>query len=474
MNRYYKSCLVLLLGLLFTTPAMAVEFAFHGDLNNRFSLYSNHSDLYTGAKFEKGVAKIPTIGKETNTSWGDIKYRFWTEAATNDNKVKGVLGVELGAIRFGDSTKGGSFSGDGKNFEIRWAYTQFQIPGAEGKSLVTLGLQPYKVNSFVWAETAMGVKYTADMYELAWMRGNEIFNSTADDDNSSADSFSARVNLKPAEGTKLGLFGLYQLQDPGTVAKATTTIPFDDKTGAPGAPKTTYNNVVDAGKYGLKQMKDVEYNIYTVGVDGGLTSGNIFVNWDAIYQGGEFKNVNFFGVDNSGTLSRTGDFDLSAYLLHADVGMKMGDSKVTFTTWYASGDDNDTDDQFDAFISTDVDRFDSIVLFEGGYTDDNYLTERPYLFNKGMFMNKLAYDRKQNEKTKFGVAVLYMQTAEDIGTEDQVGTEFDAYVSYKLYPNVELALNGGYLVTGDALTQFATADADEDIYRLTSRVRVSF
>ena len=38
---------------------------------------------------------------------------------------------------------------------------------------------------------------------------------------------------------------------------------------------------------------------------------------------------------------------------------------------------------FDAFLSTDVDRFDSFVLFEGGYTDDNYGTERPYILNKG-------------------------------------------------------------------------------------------
>ncbi len=448
MSKFLKVMIVLLTIAAVAAPAMAAEFTFHGDLNNRFNLYTNHSDLYSGAgALEKTT--VPTVGKAANTTWGDAKYRFWTEAATNDGKVKGVLGVELGAIRYGDSNKGGAYSGDGKNFEIRWAYTQFQTPGVEGKSLVTMGLQPYKVNSFVWAETAMGIKYTTDLYELAWMRGNEIFNSAADGEKDSADAFSARVNLKPADGVKLGLFGLYQIQD----------------------PKSATPDAINAGTYEIKQMKNVEYSLYTLGVDGGLTAGNIFVNWDGIYQGGEFNNVTFTGLSGS---SFTGDVDLSAYLLHADVGMKMGASKVTLTSWYASGDDDDTDDESNAFISTDVDRFDSIVLFEGGYTDDNYMTERPYLFNKGMFLNKLAYDRQQNKKTKFGVAVLYMMTAEDIGTEDEIGTEFDAYVSYKLYPNVELALNGGYLLTGDALTQNAPADADEDIYRITSRVRVSF
>lgn len=458
MSKFLKVMIVLLTITAVAAPAMAAEFAFHGDMNNRFSLYTNHSDLYTGGNLEKGIrtGAIKNIGKSANTSWGDAKYRFWTEAKTNDGNVKGVLGVELGAIHYGDSNKGGAYSGDGKNFEIRWAYTQFQVPGAAGKSQITMGLQPYKVNKYVWAETAMGIKYTTDMFELAWMRGNEIFNKAADDDKSSADSFSARVNLKPAEGTKLGLFGLYQTQDP----KAT--------------------GIVDAGSYGLKSMKNVDYNIYTLGVDGGMTSGDLFVKWDAMYQGGSFDNVDFYGLSGGGAASGpTRDFDLSAYFLHADVGMKMGDSKLTYTTWYASGDDNDNDNDFDAFISTDVDMFDSIVLFEGGYTDDNYMTERPYLFNKGFIMNKLAYDRKANDKTKFGVAILYMMTAEDVGADDQIGTEFDAYVSYKLYPNVEVALNGGYLVTGDALTQSfngATYDtnADEDIYRITSRVRYKF
>lgn len=463
MSKFLKVMIVLLTMTAVAAPAMAVEFAFHGDLNNRFSLYTNHSDFYKGSVLEKGAGAVPKIGKSTNTSWGDAKYRLWTEVKTNDGNVKGVYAIEIGAIHYGNSSRGGAYSGDGITSETRWLYTQFQTPGADSKSLVTLGLQPYKVNKFVWAETAMGIKYTTDMYELAWMRGHEIFNNASDGDKNSADSFSARVNLKPMDGAKVGLFGLYQFQDPDTAAKTTTT-----------ATVTTFNKVVDAGKYGIKQMKDVEYDIYTIGVDGTMTSGNIFVNWDAIYQGGEFKDVNFFGLDAAGALSRTGDFDLNAYLLHADIGLKMGDSKLTYTTWYASGDDNDTDDKFEAFISTDVDFFESIVLFEGGYTDDNYGTERPYLFNKGMFFNKLAYDRKQTEKLKFGVAVLYMMTAEDLGTEDEIGTEFDAYVSYKLYPNVELALNGGYLITGDALTQNALPGADDDIFRITSRIRYKF
>jgi len=65
-------------------------------------------------------------------------------------------------------------------------------------------------------------------------------------------------------------------------------------------------------------------------------------------------------------------------------------------------------------------------------------------------------------------------TAEDLNGEDQVGTEFDAYVSYQLYDNLELALNGGYLITGDWWNTVKTANADDNIYRITSRVRYHF
>jgi hypothetical protein len=138
----------------------------------------------------------------------------------------------------------------------------------------------------------------------------------------------------------------------------------------------------------------------------------------------------------------------------------LGKNRLTYTSWYASGDDSDCDDKFDAFVSTDFDRFDSVVLFEGGYTDDNYGTERPYILNKGLFLNKLAFDQQATKKLKFGGAGLYLMTAEDITYIDDngksqankdLGFEFDAYISYKLYENVELALNGGYLIAGDAM-----------------------
>jgi hypothetical protein len=452
---------VLALGFAGSSPA--AEFKFHGDLNNRGVGYTNQAGMFKGAE----TAKTPggTIDKDgIDEAWGEIKYRLWVEASTNDGKVKGVYGIELGAIRFGDgstlggSTKGGAFSGDGINIETRWAYTDFQIPGMERKARFTVGLAPFKVNSFVWEETVMGVQFKADFggidLTLADVRGRESFNNDPDDDTfEDLDAYMARVDLKPVKNVNLGLFALYQRQDPGSDGIVAFT---------------------PASQYQVKLLPAVDLSLYTLGIDGSLTTptsfGNVFLNWDLIYQGGSLD-------DN--TVNR----DVSAYLAHLDLGANLGKIRLTYTGWYASGDDNPADGDVENFMSTDVDRFDSIIFFET-YTDDNAFTEAPHILDKGLFFNKLALDYKHSDKLKLGAAVLYLETAEDLTIgggkkESKLGTEIDAYVSYMLYPNTEIAINAGYLFADDGMDAFEIAaqqdgKSDSDVFRSTARVRYSF
>lgn len=436
--------------------ALAVDVTLHGDFNNRFNLYTNQSQVY--AKAGSGERASKPVQKDSNsTFWGDAKYRLWTEMATNDGAVKGVYGLELGAIRYGQTARGGGFSGDGVNIETRWAYTDFQLPFVPSKARVQMGLMPWTVNSFVWDETAMGIQLKGDAgpvdYTVGWARGKENFPTNTDQNAfQDADGFLLRGDLKPAEGTKLGLFALWQRQDAFNFNSSTTTTP------SPAATFTAANNEI-------KLFGDSQYSIYTLGTDGSFTTptgaGNFFLNWDAIYQGG--------------TLDKPGNLDVSAYLLHADLGLNVGKARFTYTGWIASGDDDATDGDINNFLATDVDRFDSVVLFEGGYTDDNYFTEAPYVLDKGLILNKLAADLKATEKTAVGAAVLYLLTAEELANgEDKLGTELDAYVSHQLYPNVEVALNAGYLFSDDGMRNFSTTGDKEDIVRVTSRVRYKF
>jgi hypothetical protein len=445
--------------------AQAVDFVVHGDLNNRFMLYTDQAGMFSASETVLGT---PINKDGIDESWGEVKYRLWVEASTNDGKVKGVYAIELGALRFGNGagiggstrTGGGNFSGDGINIETRWAYTDFQIPGVASKARFQIGLIPFSVNSFVWEETAMGVQFkgTAGPTDLtlAWVRGNENFNASTDDKLfEDLDALLARVDFKPTKDSKAGLFALYQRRNPGDNGRVA---------------------FVSATQYQIKRFANVDFDIYTVGTDGTFTIptgfGNAFINWDLVYQGGS--------LDDNSAISR----DVSAYLAHADVGVNFGKARLTYTVWYASGDDNSSDDKIKNFMSTDVDRFDSIVFFEGGYNDDNYFTEAPHILDKGLFFNKLALDFQASNKLKLGAAVLYLQTAKDLtigaGKKDKsLGTEIDAYLSYMLFADTEFAINAGYLVAGDGMDAFEIAaqrngNADADIFVSTARLRYKF
>jgi hypothetical protein len=167
----------------------------------------------------------------------------------------------------------------------------------------------------------------------------------------------------------------------------------------------------------------------------------------------------------------------------------MGKAKFTYTFWYASGDDDPNDDDFDAFIAVDVDREDSQTLFEGNYADDvSYFTERPYILDKGFVMNKLAVDYQWTEKLKVGGAGMYLMTAEDFEyiddsgssqSDNSMGIEINGFLKYMLYQNVELALNAAYLFADDAMDYFELGSnrdgsSDEDIFVSSARVRFKF
>jgi hypothetical protein len=450
----------------FAGSAQAVDFKVHGDLNNRFMLYTDQAGMFRASETISGTPS-PIVKDGIDESWGEVKYRLWVEASTNDGKVKGVYCIELGALRFGNGTGiggstrtgGGNFSGDGINIETRWAYTDFQLPGVASKARFMIGLIPFTVNSFVWEETVMGVQYkgTAGPTDLtlAWVRGNENFNTSTDDKLfEDLDALLARVDFKPTKDSKAGLFALYQRRNPGDNGRVA---------------------FVSASQYQVKLLANVDFDIYTLGTDGSWTIptgfGNAFVNWDLVYQGGTLD-------DNNTTISR----DISAYLAHADVGVNFGKARLTYTIWYASGDDNSSDDKIKNFMSTDVDRFDSIIFFEGGYTDDNYFTEAPHILDKGLFFNKLALDYKASDKLSLGAAVLYLQTAKDLAIgagkkEKNLGTEIDAYLSYMLFADTEIAINAGYLVADDGMDAFETlkdGKSDADVFRSTARVRYKF
>jgi len=452
--------------------ADAVQLEFHGDLNNRFLLGTNHNEfLSTNDKYDNIIDKD---GVKDN--FAEIKYRFWFEAASDDNTYKGVFATEIGGIRFGEKDRL-DYSGDDIRMQVRWGYFDFQIPFATEKTRVRMGLQSININPFLWKETIGGIKlygnYGRYTYELGWLRGYEADVTTDEDENllNDQDAFFGRVNLSPAKGFDLGILGLIQWNN----------IDDEDPSHA--------NNHLSPHDYEFKKFgrdTNVDIQLLTLGIDGDLKKDAFFAAWDLMYQTGSMDQMIYQDLDKNSLPIK--DYDVDAWFAHADLGMTLGRTTLTYTLWYTSGDDDPYDDDMTAFMATDIDCKENIVIFKGNLADDNYFTERHYVMDRGFVMNKLNMDYQLTSKLKLSLAGMYMTTAEDIeyhtpaGTdisEDEIGFEVDARASYQLFKNVKMDFCIGYLFAGDAMDYFEVdeiqdGDSDEDIWISSMRIRYKF
>ena len=466
--------------------ATAAQFDFFGDLNHRFLLGTNHNEFFSGGE---SAGRIDD--DDVYDNFGEIKYRFGFEAASDDGDYKGVVAAELGGLRFGEPDKM-EYSGDDVQFEARWAYFDFQLPFVEQKSRARVGLQPINVNPFLWKETVGGVVFRGGAgafdYHLGWMRGYEtnVMHEQDEDLIDDQDALYARLDYGSASDWDVGLFGLYQWQD----TDSTDPGQADNRNHALTAQDYLYK------EFGYEETTGADISLATLGIDGRASLDPFFVNWNAMYQTGSIDRLAYSstrGLNDSrfgGSLNIDQEnYDLDGYFAHMDVGLNWDKHAFTYTAWYASGNDESDvqDGDFNAFMATDIDRMDSIVLMEGGLTDDEYFTERMYIMDRGMIMNKLAWDYQVNEKLKLGLSGMYMLTAEDIEytagktgeeiSEDELGVEIDAEATYKMYENVEVGINAGYLAAGDAMDYFEydqDGDSDEDIWRSTMNIRYKF
>ena len=448
----------------------AVELEFHGDMNNRFQGYTNQRDWFNGSG---QTGKKEALKKSSPTeTYGEIKYRFWFEAATDDNAVKGVFATEIGGIRYGEGS-GGDFSGDGTNIETRWAYVDFALPSSLDHR-VKVGLQPINVDKHLWNETAMAAVFTGPLsdrwtYQALWGRGDSSNEGSAaqggvdspeDEGFDGADNFALNLSGKLSPNMKIGGFLLYQMNN--QIAEGTGEI--------------------DSLGYEIKAIADnSKYSITNVGGTLDYTRENLFIKGTAIYQTGTIEGVNFNPLN--GPVNPADDYDLSSYFLRGDIGLDLGATTLTYTLWYSSGDDNPNDDNFDAFIATDVDINESMIFHEN-MTDDDYFAETPYLLDKGYLMNKFQIDHKLSNKLTVSGMAIYNMLAEDVrladGSEESaLGLEFGARVSYKPYNSLELAVETAYLLASDATDAFEETSiqdgkSDEDIIHVAGRVRYKF
>ena len=452
------SGLSLLAGLGMAASASAFSFDFHGTMwqtlggtDNEAALQSKlksgktnyfaYNDQLNVKGAEKAGYYDVMSDNNTATTFGLTKARLRFEGTTDDGRAKFVYGLEVGTVNWGEKDKGFGLSGDGVNQETRFAYAQLQVPGLNQNHYVRAGLQPTKINHWVWTETAAGLTYHGKAGDSKWMAGWYRGDEDRAGNNTDNDYFVLKGENKITSDVKLGLFGVY-VNAGNEMTYTVTDLDFTAGTEDEYDDETFY-----------------------VGLTGEL-NGPIFGSFDLIYQGGE---VDF-------TDSAIKDLDHEGFLGDLTVGYKFTDKfKMYGNFLYVSGDDDMSDDSADNFNSIDVDVKVGIIFTKDSLLGDcdRFVTDSPYIMDQGLINYALFGEYQLDPKNHFRAAVRYLETAEDAYLDDdELGTEIDFWYRYKYNKNVTLRFEAAYLIAGDALDT-SEGDAD-DMYTVAAGIQFKF
>jgi len=451
---YLKLILTMILFLAFAGTSYAFDYDFHGKMWQVFGTTDNaaampHSQKsgktdffsYNGALNDKGMKSgmYNVMSENEESVFGLTKARLRFEGTTDDGLAKIVYGLEVGTYNWGDSknTKFG-LSGDGINQETRFAYAEVTMPVVGGK--IRAGLQPTKINSWVWSETAPGLTYhlkAGDWKTMAgWYRGEDDKITNGGDN----DYLVIKIDNKLTANTTLGFFSIYADLD------------------------MTDTSIGDA----------YDSDTYYMGLTGKFNKDAFFSNFDIIHQ---FGDIDF---DNSAIE----DLNRTAWLGNLTVGMKINDNfKLSGNILYVSGDDNPNDGKVKNFDSIDVDVKIGTIFFKDTILADcdRTISDAPYIMDKGLVNYAIQGDYQIDEKNNLRMAVRYLTTAEDLelktsANDKDLGYEFDLWYTYQLNKYVQLKVDAAYLVAGDGADHLAASDNydGDDIYKLATGIKVKF
>ncbi len=450
-----KIVLAMCVALAMATPALALNFDVHGDFNNRF-MYSSQEDLaqesfkdqttyysidgannYTGDALTLGSRL--TKDKDDSGFNAQIKYRTRLEVSDDEKKIKGVFGVEVGTLYYGDDAL--DLGGDANDdvFELQFAYTDIEMP-FDPASRVTVGLQPANYNLLVWSDIAAGIKWSRNTgpwaYSAGWFRTD--WDGRGGDNNQEGDIYAGDVTYKLDSGA-VNAFAIYRDQG------------------------------VDSDPFGgITVTRDEQL---WLGLSGNHAWGDLSVMATGVYLTGTVKT-------DSAT---TDELDRSSYMLHTQADYKMGKNTFTLGGLYTPGDDDANDDDLDNFDHIDIGTsvLGSVVVFDT-YSDDDSLADSFYAFDKGYKIIYAGVTHKLNSKTKVWGKYFWHNAAEDLieGTVDsELGHEIVAGASYEIMKGLTAAINAGYLFAGeglDDLSQLVNGEDADNVFRTDACLRFKF
>ena len=141
--------------------------------------------------------------------------------------------------------------------------------------------------------------------------------------------------------------------------------------------------------------------------------------------------------------------------------------------FYATGDDDATDDDLDAFFGAPGNSYYWSEIMGLGIFDNRASTGAPGNNITNIIAANVGVKTKVAEKLTIGADLWYAMLAEDDANgEDELGIEVDLKATYMIMDNLNLDLVAAYLFAGDATS--ADGDNDEDPIEVGARISLSF
>lgn len=436
---------------------------------------SNNDDNLTDARISRA------IGDEDETSLtARTRSRLFFNVEAFDN-TKAVVAFEFdqtwgtreddGATP-GNADAGADFGIDNNAFELKWMYTDFKLPMLPVQMRAGLfSFNPTRLKDLtILTMDLAGVDalttFSPQAKLLTWFAWTgEGFDGLEGGDGGDDYATGATVQLTPAKGIDVDLVFAFQRIEcqihNGEVPAGTTS-----GQSCPGATIRVHNaNTVD-----------IE-NRYFFGIDSRLKFGPFTLSPTFFYQLGQRRLIN------------GNELDINAFLVDVRAKFQQGPFSIEGKFVYTPGNEardgltgvgNDDEINFFQHIAIDtVHR--SVDWFETFGFDTDTTSEPIFGFNDSRSLrSNLGFDQfgllhgaikagyQATDKVGATLAVGYFGAAEDVGRPARRGAavldtfnytgrdkfialEFDAVLSYKIFPRADVEVYFDYAVVGDAL-----------------------
>lgn len=406
-----------LVGGVAVTTASAVESQFGGYWRTRFTFDDNLKG--TAADTNLDGTTYGAANDSGSNYITDTRTRLYYTAKFSDN-FKFVNKFEFDAVWGGPSAGYGDVGADGKDFEIKNSYLDYTTGMLNAK----VGVQGAIISrGFIFDDDFSGVVLTPDFGTVKM----PILYATEIDDEAVADG---RVTTPQPGGGELP-------DGDGDVHMFSVMPKINLSDTMQLTPHATY----------VTGSSEIDTDLYWVGVDFDMKLDAVSAWATAIYNGGE-----------------SGEADIEGFLVAAgaDAGLVHGQA------FYATGDEDPTEVDYDAFVSAPGSSYYwseimGLGVFDNAGSNGAFADNITNIWAANVGVTLMPMDKLT---AKFDV--WYAQLAEEnVNGDDELGIEFDGMLTYKLEDNLNLDFIFAYLVAGDAT-------GDEDIMEGGVRVSLSF